>query len=163
LPFCHVTLRARKPNNPAYPKELETLGDHLRAVRLDRGLLQWEVARELRVSVESLLLWETNRRRPQVRLMARVVDFLGDCPWKPARHLGDVLRQAREALGLSQERFAARAAVDPATVCRWETQGRRLPAALARWLTEPMGAVPSIGRGRRRRARRRDVGRRSCV
>jgi DNA-binding transcriptional regulator YiaG len=157
LPFCHVTLRARKPNNPAYPKELETLGDHLRAVRLDRGLLQWEIARQLGVSVEVIVKWEGGHSMAPARCRVRLIDFLGYCPWQPARHPGDVLRQAREAAGLSQERFAARANVDPSTVCRWETQGRRLPAALARWLTEPRGAVPSIGRSRWRRTRLRDA------
>lgn len=36
LPFCHFTLRAErpKPNWWLYPKELNTLGDHIKKKRL---------------------------------------------------------------------------------------------------------------------------------
>jgi len=51
--------------------------------------------------------------------MPRIIEFLGYCPWQPARHRGDVLRQGREAAGLTQRQFAALGGVDPGTVSRW--------------------------------------------
>jgi hypothetical protein len=44
LPFCHVGLSAKKPKSEAYPTALRTYGDHLRAKRLDLGLLQKQAA-----------------------------------------------------------------------------------------------------------------------
>jgi len=43
LPPGRVTLRGRK-SRPGYPKDLRALGEHLRRARLDRGLLQRQVA-----------------------------------------------------------------------------------------------------------------------
>jgi DNA-binding transcriptional regulator YiaG len=153
LPFCHLTLRARKPRNPAYPRALQTFGDHLRARRLDLGLLQREMAAQLGVSVSGVRKWEAGRSSPPVRYRPRLIDFLGYCPWQPARHRGDVLREAREAMGLLQERFAALAGADPASVSVWETEGRRVPSALVGWLRQPAAAVPRVGRSRWRHGR----------
>ena len=44
MPFCHAELRASKPNSVRYPKQINTLGDHIRAHRLDHKLLQKQVA-----------------------------------------------------------------------------------------------------------------------
>jgi hypothetical protein len=38
LPFCHTELRASKPKPSHYPKQLNTLGDHIRTRRLDLRL-----------------------------------------------------------------------------------------------------------------------------
>ena len=54
LPFCHVTLRARKPRDPAFLRELGALGDHVRARRLTLGLLQREAARQIGVGLSTL-------------------------------------------------------------------------------------------------------------
>ena len=157
MPFCHLKLKARKPRDPAYPKELDTLGDHLRAVRLDRGLLQREVAAQLGVNLFTVIHWERGKTTPPVRYVPRLIAFLGYCPWEPAKHLGDVLRQVRVAAGLSQEQFGAGAATDPATVSRWEAGKRRLPRDLVDWLHDPTQPIPCAGRSacQRTRARRR--------
>lgn len=49
MPFCDATLTAAKPKGSAYPAAPRTLGERLRRNRLDRGLLQREVACRLRV------------------------------------------------------------------------------------------------------------------
>ena len=46
LPFCHVTLKATKPRKD-YPRELNTLGDHLRRKRREYGLFAKTVAQKL--------------------------------------------------------------------------------------------------------------------
>jgi len=79
LPFCHIQLTARKPPSPACPRELHTLGDHIRKRRLDLGLLQREVAEKLQVNQMTVCNWETNRTSPQLRFIPRIVAFLGYC------------------------------------------------------------------------------------
>jgi len=64
LPFCKVTLRAKKPASNAYPKKLKTLGDHLRKKRLDLKLLQKELAHRLCIDPSTLGRWKKNETQP---------------------------------------------------------------------------------------------------
>ncbi len=145
-----------KPVPYALRGEPRTWGEHLRRQRFLRGLRQKDVADEIGVGPFTILNWERGKSAPKVRFIPWITLFLGYCLWQPPRHLGDVLRQAREATGLSQEQFGALAGADPASVSRWETQGRRLPSALIGWLKQPTEPVPRAGRSERRRSRLSD-------
>ena len=79
-----------------FPRELQTLGDHLRKARLERGLWQEHVARELGVAVGTLLNWERNHTRVQTRFMPKVMAFLGYDPREETGRLGDRIRALRE-------------------------------------------------------------------
>ena|SRR5947209_16872491 len=112
------------PPPRGYPQALATLGDHLRKARLDRGLLQEEVARELEVSLGTVVNWEQNHSSVATRFMPRVVAFLGFDP-RPADELfGERIRALREKLGLSQVALAQKLGVNASTVVAWE-RGRR--------------------------------------
>jgi len=102
LPFCHVTLRGRKPRDPAYPDELRTLGDHIRKRRLDLGLLQREVADQIGVTVFTIRNWERGRTRPAVRLMPAIIRFLGYIPFGLNPSLPERIRAWRRLQGLSR-------------------------------------------------------------
>jgi transcriptional regulator with XRE-family HTH domain len=127
LPFCHVRLSAKKPKSEAYPAALVTLGDHLRARRLDLGLLQKQVADEIGVDETSIYNWESNRVEPAVRLIPRIHLFLARCPYTSGLSLSYKLKMWRQGLGLSQVKMAKAVGVDEGTWRRWEA-GRRLPA-----------------------------------
>jgi transcriptional regulator with XRE-family HTH domain len=71
-----VRLQAQKPPLAAYPRELRTLGDHLRRRRLDLGLLQREVAEQLGVDATTVYNWERHRTEPAVRLILQIMRFL---------------------------------------------------------------------------------------
>ncbi|MCB9284588.1 MAG: helix-turn-helix transcriptional regulator [Lewinellaceae bacterium] len=62
--------------NPAYPVELNTLGDHLRKTRLDRGLSQPDVAKILHVTPDTVTGWELNRHKPSVKSARAITEFL---------------------------------------------------------------------------------------
>lgn len=102
------------------PKELRTLGDHLRKARLDRGLFQEQAAEELGVSVGTLLNWERNRTRVQARFMPKVLAFLGYDPREESGTLGERIRARREGQGFSQEVLAEKLGLNPSTVVAWE-------------------------------------------
>jgi DNA-binding XRE family transcriptional regulator len=91
VPFCSLTLSARKPASAAYPKELKSLGDHIRKRRLDLGLLQKDVAQRLSVSEASIWNWETHRSNPQTYLIPGLCaapdgpQLPGDTPHLPPR------------------------------------------------------------------------------
>ena len=140
MPFCHIQLTARKPPSPAYPRELKTLGDHLRKRRLDLGLLQPDVALELRVNEMTISNWETNHTSPQLRLIPRILTFLGYCPYHThSESLGKRIRARRRLLGISQKDLARKLNIDPGTLGTWES-GRGKPSKahmskLVTWLS----------------------------
>jgi DNA-binding transcriptional regulator YiaG len=126
LPFCHFELRASRPRPSHYPIEINTLGDHIRARRLDLRLLQEQVADQIGVHEMTITSWEGNATVPEVRYMPAIIQFLGYNPLPAASSLPERLVTARKTFGLSQRKMAAKLGVDPATLMGWEA-GRHQP------------------------------------
>jgi transcriptional regulator with XRE-family HTH domain len=126
LPFCHFELRAARPKSINYPKEINSLGDHIRARRLDLKLLQQQVADQIGVHELTITNWESNATIPEFRYMPAIIQFLGYNPVPAASSLPEQLATARRALGLSQRKMAEKLGVDPATLMGWEA-GRHQP------------------------------------
>lgn len=120
LPSCHWLLRGSKPRGKNYPQTPKSLGDHLKRCRLDLGLRQEDVAAQIRVTAETICHWELGQHEPPVRLIPAIHTFLGFCPINPAWTLGERLRAAREARGLSRRRVAGLVGLDEGTVARAE-------------------------------------------
>ena len=121
MPFCHFELTARKPSSLPYPAQLDTLGDHLRKRRLDLGLLQREVAERLGVTASTIWNWEANHSSPQLRLIPRIIAFLGYDPHSTSSgSLGVRILAFRRTQGMSQKGLAYRLGVDPSTLGKWE-------------------------------------------
>jgi transcriptional regulator with XRE-family HTH domain len=91
-----------------------------------RGLRQRDLAVAHGVTEASIYKWETGRAEPEVRFLPKIIAFLGYCPYTPGRPLGERLRGAREAQGLSRKLLAKLVCVDEGTLWRWE-QGMRTP------------------------------------
>jgi transcriptional regulator with XRE-family HTH domain len=126
LPFCHLEFLAAKPKPQRYPKDINTLGDHIRTRRLDLNLLQGQVAEQIGVHEMTITNWEVNATVPGVRYMPAISLFLGYDPQPPADSIPERLATARKVLGLSQRKIAAKLGVDSATFMGWEA-GRHQP------------------------------------
>ena len=123
LPCCHIRLTARKPPPPSYPRQLKSLGDHIRKQRLDLGLLQTDVAHEFGVDEMTVCNWEINRTSPQLRFITKIIAFLGYRPYDTrCGTLGKRIIACRRLTGLSQKELACRLSVDPSTLGRWERE-----------------------------------------
>lgn len=127
LPFCHLTLRAGKPKDSRYPKRFRTVGDRLKARRLDLGLLQRDVAANLGVSSSSVRDWELGHKTPKLQHRPALHAFLGE---EPPREIpttfAEGLRVARRAMGLSRRRLAELVGFGcPDTIADWEHGVRR--------------------------------------
>jgi transcriptional regulator with XRE-family HTH domain len=134
--LCNVTLRGRKSRH-GYPEEPSTIGEHIKRRRLDRGLLQRDIAVEIGCSEASLLNWERGRAEPEVRFIPSVLRFLGYDPRPAPLSFGERIKRKREGQGISQRELARRLDVDQATVWAWETgQVRRLYPRLIRLFEE---------------------------
>ena len=108
---------------------MNTLGDHIRAARLDRGLFQKDVAQMVGVSTDTVTTWEKNRSNPDLWALPRVLKFLGYDPRETDESMGGQLVRARQALGMSQKELAHFLRVDPSTLSKWEL-GKRIPQGL---------------------------------
>lgn len=110
----------------AYPKEIKTLGNHLKKRRLDLGLLQRQVAERLGVHEQTLSHWEGNETFPALPHWPAIIGFLGYDPRRMPESIGGCLRHWREGKGIPQSRLASLLKVDPGTLARWE-RGTRSP------------------------------------
>ena len=122
LPFCHLTLRARKPvHREKYPDILRTWGDHIKTRRLDLKLTKRQLSLNLNVSDITIYLWERNKVRPSLAQIPKIIEFLGKNPFEAKSEiLGDKLRSYRRLKGLSQKKFSEQLGVDLTTLAGWE-------------------------------------------
>jgi len=131
LPFCHAELRAPKPKPVCYPKQINTLGDHIRTHRLDLNLLQKEVGEQIGVEGTTITNWELNATVPAIRNIPAIIQFLGYDPFPPANSFTERIAATRKTLGLSQGKMAQKLGIDPATLQGWEAgQHRPSPKSL---------------------------------
>jgi len=122
-----VALRAQKPRLVAYPKELRTIGDHLKKKRLDLQMTQKDVAAKLQTTVCTYRGWERNQRNPSCRYMPKIIKFLGYTPFDTEfEDLGQKIRAYRKLFGLRQKDLARLLGVDPGTIYHWE-KGKHKP------------------------------------
>ena len=128
LPFCSLALTSPKPLSRKYPNQINTLGDHIRKRRLDLGLLQKEVSEKIRVDESTIYHWERQRTQPEIRFIARIIEFLGYDPIPQPKSFPEKLKTYRLRMGLSQKKLAIKLGIDPSTILKWE-KGRHKPMA----------------------------------
>jgi transcriptional regulator with XRE-family HTH domain len=86
--------------DPAYPKELRTVGDHLRKKRFDLALLQKEVATILGVTTNTLGNWELGVNYPYISCFPKIIEFLGYDPlFTDPKSLGQQVAHYRRVRG----------------------------------------------------------------
>lgn len=123
-----MTLRGSwKPT--AYPRQIKSLGEHLRVHRLELGLRQKEVAERPGVTESTIVNWELGHTRPNLQMLPKVIEFMGHDP-RPEPEAGSVsqaLVRYRLRRGISQRQLATSLRVDPSTLAKWE-RGIRVPS-----------------------------------
>ena len=126
LPFCHFRFKVSKNQyDNRYPKELNTLGDHLRKRRLDLDLLQKEVAHLLKVDKATVYNWENRCFKPEIRHIPRIISFLTYCPYFGPKTFFERVVEYRQTRGISQKELAQKIRVDPSTLASWEKGDRK--------------------------------------
>jgi transcriptional regulator with XRE-family HTH domain len=144
LPFCHLRLKAKKPLSKRYPKELITIGDHIRKHRLDRGLQQNQVALLICVDKTTIMNWERGHRTPAIRHVPEIIRFLGYVPFSVGDSLPERLRAYRRVHGISRKKLAAMLGADEGTVSRWEMGRRRPQGEHARQVRALLAGSPEV-------------------
>jgi transcriptional regulator with XRE-family HTH domain len=121
------------------------LGEHLRRVRLDRGLSQRQAAEAIGCHSTALLHWEKGTAEPGLRSLPAILRFLGYDPRPEPRTFGGRLRAAREAEGLTARDLSRRLGLDPGTLAAWETDAGPRPRPRIRRVFERY--LASVGTG----------------
>jgi transcriptional regulator with XRE-family HTH domain len=116
----YITLVRIKPRSYAYPKELKTIGDHIRKRRLDLGFDQKTIGQRIGVCCLTITGWEKRHTKPKVRHLPAIITFLGYDPRPEPMSLPERIAWFREGKGWSQEQMAEFLGVDEATISSWE-------------------------------------------
>jgi transcriptional regulator with XRE-family HTH domain len=100
----------------------------MRARRLDLGLRQDQVARQIMVDESTIVNWELNHTEPAVQHIPRIVEFLGydRTSNREPESLGQRIRVKRRRLGLSLKELAKILGTDQSNLQGWE-MGRHKP------------------------------------
>jgi DNA-binding transcriptional regulator YiaG len=115
-----------KPIIRGYPSNPSTIGEHIRKKRMDLRLWQTDIAKQLRVSGETINNWENNHRKPLIYLYPRIISFLGYNPYEAKDNSVEQKIYAYGCMnGLSHKRLGKLLNVDASTVRAWE-QGKKL-------------------------------------
>lgn len=96
------------------------LGEHLRKRRYELGLLQKDVARQMGVNQWTLIGWEQDRTVPSVRMLPKIIAFLGYDPFPQPATLGERIIAKRRALGIARKSLARELQVDEGSLRKWE-------------------------------------------
>lgn len=121
--LCFV---AKKPSYKDYPKELNTLGDHLRKVRLDRNMSQSDVAEVIGADTDTITCWELNRNTPTAKCSKKIIEFVGYIPseWSNGQ-IGQQLHYTRLICGMTQKDIALKLGLDCSTIHLVENGSRQ--------------------------------------
>ncbi|MGV3464970.1 MAG: helix-turn-helix transcriptional regulator [Bacteroidota bacterium] len=79
LPFSEYSITLKK-RLVGYPEKPKTVGEHIRKARVDRKLLQKDVAEVIGVSEDCITNWVNERPEPQIQFMPKIIEFLRHIP-----------------------------------------------------------------------------------
>jgi transcriptional regulator with XRE-family HTH domain len=122
LPFSAMAYRVPKPKGDKYPRQLLTIGDHIRKRRMDLGLLQSDVSKIIGTkSIDAVRNWELGKEQPQIHHMPEVIKFLGYIPIQISLiTLGDRIKTFRILKGLGHKAMGEQLNVNGSTIGSWE-------------------------------------------
>ena len=124
---------------PRYPKQIKHLGDHLRARRIDSGLLQKDVAARIGAGTATVTNWELGNTEPEERYIPALIRYLGQNPLPEARSPGEQVRREQLTRGLTISGLAKFAGVDEASVSHMEKDNPRVYSSVATKVWNALG------------------------
>ncbi len=140
LPWAPFTLKCLRVKD--WTDRPVTLGDHLKKARRERGLLQREVAKALRVDSMSLVNWEKNRTSIGARFVPAIIRWLGYDPLPRPRSFASWLVTERIRKGLARRGLANALGWDENTVRKYAEGGRPPDGSRLEQLRTMLGEPP---------------------
>lgn len=99
-----------------------TLGEKLRNKRIEKGLLQKNVAEIIGVTECSITNWENNLAEPQIQFYSKIICFLEYYPFPESIGIAFQIKKYRYVHGLTQKQFGRQIGIDGSTICSWENE-----------------------------------------
>jgi|SRR5579872_1053151 len=93
---CCFIQRVVRLTDPRMPPVMRTIGDQIRACRLDKHMTQAELAESIGVTPAALGQWEANRRIPSARYLPKLTSNLGHLSVQPSA--ANLTKNARPAM-----------------------------------------------------------------
>jgi transcriptional regulator with XRE-family HTH domain len=128
--FCKFSISCYKPLDYKIPEMRNTLGDHIRAKRIESGLTQKQLSTQLGCDHLSLGHWELNQHQPSLKFIPRIIEFLGFDPFPEPTDPVRRLRKFRRQKGLRCEDVAKLVGSDPCSISSWE-RGEHHPTKMS--------------------------------
>ncbi|BAS68390.1 transcriptional regulator [Bathymodiolus septemdierum thioautotrophic gill symbiont] len=109
------------------PKELITLGDHIKKKRLENNLFQKDVGIIIGTDNFTIVNWEKNSTKSiPAKYYPKIMEFLNYCPLeKIPTTITEKIKLHRIHRGLNQKKFTQLLKVDPTAVKFWESEERK--------------------------------------
>lgn len=82
MPFSRSTHSVKKPPISGFPWHPKTLGEKILRKRLELGLTQLEVAKQMGLNDQTISRWEIGESNPRIKHQSTIIVFLGYCPFK---------------------------------------------------------------------------------
>jgi len=121
IPFARYGETVQLPKKQGYPKDPQTVGEHIKKRRMDLGLRQCDISEQLGISLATMTVWENNHGEPQVNFYPKIIKFLGYMPLTiDTSTLGGKIKLYRYQHGLSHKNMARLLGVDASTIRSWE-------------------------------------------
>lgn len=116
MPFSQKQNTIGRPKPESHPKVLKTIGDHIRAWRIDNHLSQAEAAKILRVCEDSLVKWEMRVTVPTVRQMPGIINMIGYPVDLDTLNFWSRITYYRDMHGMTPKEFGIQIPADASTV-----------------------------------------------
>ena len=122
MSFCNLRLRSPLPKDSSYPKELKSIGEHIRKRRMDLELSRRTVAERIGIARDTLKVWELGRQEIRSAYYPAIIEFLEYNPLAPGDTFAGRLEYWRKTLGMTQEELAEELGFSDFTFGLWESR-----------------------------------------
>ena len=125
MPFSELNETIPLPDKRPFPKEVQTVGNHIKYARLSRNILIKDVCAFLKIDRETLRGWELGLFEPFVSHYPIIISFLGynPCTFETDSFAGKV-KMYRHKHGLTQMQFGELLQTKASVVWQWEGNNR---------------------------------------
>jgi DNA-binding transcriptional regulator YiaG len=125
IPFSELNIQVPLPDKRSFPASLQSLGDHIKAARLQHKTPIKDLINELAISRETLRGWELNQFEPHVVHYPKIIKLLGYWPFSfETNSIAGKIKKYRYCHGLTQLQFAKLLGTHTSMVWHWECNNR---------------------------------------
>ncbi|UPT68046.1 MAG: helix-turn-helix transcriptional regulator [Sphingobacteriales bacterium JAD_PAG50586_3] len=122
-----IVLKAKRLIKTGYPKEYLILGQHIRSVRMERQLKQFDVAEIFHTHVSTIKSWETGRRKILPEFIDPIINYLGYNPLiGEGKTLGEKVKLFRKEKNVKRDSLRKQVGINWDTLCRIEADNPRV-------------------------------------